>query len=258
MDASIHRVGLRLSLCLAAGSASSFSIGTGLADTTTLHPFVLLRFWTCYRPPKGFPPEVSPFALKGFLFPTFLCCAEIQLAVRRRTGSPCPQTPSLGATHHRKLSVSHEKSNVLWCYRLREATVEEAIHRVGRRLGLRLATDSASSLSIGTGLAGTITFPLFMFPRFWSCYRSLGCFHPRVRPFALGGLCFRPPPAQQEFDLPLDGAPHAAFLSCGTVCAHFPTEEHKKRSEVALKARTGAFHSFAWIWPLRMNGPDLD
>ena len=88
MEDGLHRVGLRLSTCFATGSASSFPICAGLADTTTLHPFVLLRFWTCYRPPEGFPSEVSPFALKGHLFPTFPCYAGIRLTVRRRTRCP--------------------------------------------------------------------------------------------------------------------------------------------------------------------------
>lgn len=86
------------------------------------------------------------------------------------------------------------------------------LYRVGRRLGSRLTTDSASSLSIGTGLAGTTTLPLFTLPRFWSCYSSLGCFHLKVRPFALKGTCFQPFPAMQEFDSPLDGALHGCVL----------------------------------------------
>src|SRR6266568_3025274 len=86
------------------------------------------------------------------------------------------------------------------------------IHRVGRRLSFRLVTDSASSLSIGTGLAGTTTLPLFVLPRFWTCYRSPGCFHPEVSPFALKGNRFQPFPALQEFDLPLDGAPIPLLL----------------------------------------------
>src|SRR5215469_18914456 len=81
----MHRVGHRLSFHFATGSASSFSLRTGLAGATTLPTFVLPRFWSCYRSPRSFLPEVRPFALKGQLLPTFLHCVEIQLAVRRRT-----------------------------------------------------------------------------------------------------------------------------------------------------------------------------
>jgi hypothetical protein len=84
--------------------------------------------------------------------------------------------------------------------------VDGKLHRVGRRLSLRLVTDSASSLSIGTGLAGTTTLPPFALPRFWTCYRSPGRFRPEVSPFALEGIRFQPSPAMQEFDSPLDGA----------------------------------------------------
>jgi hypothetical protein len=87
------------------------------------------------------------------------------------------------------------------------------LHRVGRRLGFRLVTDSASSLSIGTGLAGTTTLPIFVLPRFWSCYRSPRGFPLEVRPFALEGICFQPSPAQQEFNSPLVGAPINWLLS---------------------------------------------
>src|SRR5712691_4070180 len=68
----------------------------------------------------------------------------------------------------------------------------DLVHRVGHRLGFRLVTDSASSLSIGTGLAGTTTLPLFTLPRFWSCYCSPGRFCPKVRPFALKGTWNEP------------------------------------------------------------------
>src|SRR6266849_5732597 len=87
------------------------------------------------------------------------------------------------------------------------------MHRVGHRRGLRLVTDSASSLSIGTGLAGATTLPLFALPRFWSCYRPLGCFHPKVRPFALKGTCFQPFSALRKFVSPLVGAPFSELLS---------------------------------------------
>jgi hypothetical protein len=85
VDDVLHRVGLRLGFRFATGSASSFSIRTGLAGTTTLHPFALPRFWSCYRSPGGFPPEVRPFVLKGISLSTFSYFVGIQLAVRRRT-----------------------------------------------------------------------------------------------------------------------------------------------------------------------------
>jgi len=78
--------------------------------------------------------------------------------------------------------------------------VDEKMHRVGRTLSCYFATDSASSLSIGTGLAGTTTPPIFVLPRFWSCYRSPRGFPLEVRPFALKGKCFQPFPAQQVFN----------------------------------------------------------
>jgi len=76
VDAKFHRVGRRLGFRFAASSASSFSLRTGLAGTTTLHPFVLPRFWSCYRPPRGFPLEVRPFALKGNRFQPFPAMQE--------------------------------------------------------------------------------------------------------------------------------------------------------------------------------------
>jgi len=44
VEAPFHRVGRRLGFRFVAGSASSLSIRTGLAGTTTLHPFTLPRF----------------------------------------------------------------------------------------------------------------------------------------------------------------------------------------------------------------------
>ncbi len=52
-----------LAFAFATGSALSFSICTGLAGTTTLPSFTLPRFWSCYRPPGSFLPEVRPSAL---------------------------------------------------------------------------------------------------------------------------------------------------------------------------------------------------
>ena len=86
---------------------------------------------------------------------------------------------------HRDVTVS---DRLRWMMRL---------HRVGHRLSFRLVTDSASSLSIGTGLAGSTTPPIFALPRFWSCSRSPGGFPLEVRPFALKGNCFQPFSAQQ-------------------------------------------------------------
>ena len=86
------------------------------------------------------------------------------------------------------------------------------LHHVGHRLSFHFVTVSASSLSMGTGLAGTTTLPLFMLSRFWSCYRSPGCFYPEVRPFALKGKCFQPFSALQIFNAPLDGARHSSIL----------------------------------------------
>ena len=79
-----------LAFAFATGSALSFSICTGLAGTTTLPSFTLSRFWSCYRPPGSFLPEVRPFALKGQLLPTFPYSIGIQLAVRRRTRNRYP------------------------------------------------------------------------------------------------------------------------------------------------------------------------
>jgi len=85
VDETLHRVGRRLGFRFVTGSASSFPIGTGLADTAALPIFASLRFWSCYRSSRGFPLKVRPFALKGQLLPTFPCFTGIQLAVRRRT-----------------------------------------------------------------------------------------------------------------------------------------------------------------------------
>ena len=85
VDETLHRVGRRLGFRFVTGSASSFPIGTGLADTAALPIFASLRFWSCYRSSRGFPLKVRPFALKGRLLPTFPCFTGIQLAVRRRT-----------------------------------------------------------------------------------------------------------------------------------------------------------------------------
>ena len=79
-----------LAFAFATGSALSFSICTGLAGTTTLPSFTLPRFWSCYRPPGSFLPEVRPSALKGQLLPTFPYSIGIQLAVRRRTRNRYP------------------------------------------------------------------------------------------------------------------------------------------------------------------------
>ncbi len=65
----LHHVGLRLGFRFATGSVFNFSMRTGLAGTTALPIFALPRFWSCYRPPGGFPPEVRPFVLIGFLTP---------------------------------------------------------------------------------------------------------------------------------------------------------------------------------------------
>jgi hypothetical protein len=81
----LHRVGRRLGFRFVTGSASSFPVCTGLADTAALPIFASPRFWSCYRPPRGFPLKVRPFALKGQLLPTFPCFTGIQLAVSRRT-----------------------------------------------------------------------------------------------------------------------------------------------------------------------------
>ena len=61
----MHRVGCRFGFRFATGSVFNFTIRTGLADTTTLHTFRLLRFWPCYRPLNGFPFKVRPFVLEG-------------------------------------------------------------------------------------------------------------------------------------------------------------------------------------------------
>jgi hypothetical protein len=66
VDGGMHRVGHRFGFRLATGSVFNFTIRTGLADTTTLHTFRLLRFWPCYRPLNGFPYKVRPFVLEGF------------------------------------------------------------------------------------------------------------------------------------------------------------------------------------------------
>jgi hypothetical protein len=83
VDETLHRVGRRLGFVT--GSASSFPICTGLADTAALPIFASPRFWSCYRSLRGFPLKVRPFALKGQLLPTFPCFTGIQLAVSRRT-----------------------------------------------------------------------------------------------------------------------------------------------------------------------------
>ena len=95
----------------------------------------------------------------------------------------------------------------------RWATVDGALHRVGHRLGFRLVTGLASSFSIGTGLAGTTTLPIFAFSRFWTCYRSLESFLSKVSPFVLEGHCSQPSPSQKEFNLPLDGAHQQVLFS---------------------------------------------
>jgi hypothetical protein len=112
-------------------------------------------------------------------------------------GPACPSTHSLWAIHHRRRSVSVSATNVLsqseraiahcGVTDYGEATVDEAIHHVGRRLGFRFATGSTSSFSLCTGLAGATTLPLFTLPRFWLCYCPLGSFPSKVRPFALKG-----------------------------------------------------------------------
>jgi hypothetical protein len=89
--------------------------------------------------------------------------------------------------------------------------VDEELHRVGHRQGFRLVTDSASSLSIGTGLASTTVLPIFTLPRFWSCYCSPRGFPLKVRPFALKGKRFQPFSAQQKFNEPLVGARFNSF-----------------------------------------------
>jgi hypothetical protein len=76
----------------------------------------------------------------------------------------------------------------------------------------RFATGSASSFSICAGLAGTTTLPTFTLSRFWSCYRSPGCFHPEVRPLALKGNCFQPFSTSWIFNLPLIGAQRFILL----------------------------------------------
>lgn len=143
------------------------------------------------------------------------------------------------------------------------------MHRVGHRLCFHFVTDSASSLSIGTGLAGTTTLPLFALPRFWSCYCPLGCFHPKVRPLALKGTCFQPFPALREFNSPLDGAPSSellsivAFLSRGAreYTSPFSLHEGKlerpkttrclQRSEWSLQTECGCsnLHTMATLGP---------
>jgi hypothetical protein len=62
----MHRVGRRFGFRFATGSVFNFTIRTGLADTTTLHTFRLLRFWPCYRSLNGFPFKVRPSVLEGF------------------------------------------------------------------------------------------------------------------------------------------------------------------------------------------------
>lgn len=104
-----------------------------------------------------------------------------------RLGPACPQTRSLRATHRREHSTDRSSDCVLRCHRLHIGYGGCGFHRVGHRLGFRFATGLASSFSIRTGLAGTITLPIFALPRFWSCYRSPGSFLPEVRPYALKG-----------------------------------------------------------------------
>jgi hypothetical protein len=97
----INRVGRRLSFRFAASSASSFSLCAGLADTTTVPIFLLLRFWSCYRSPGGFPSQSQTLCPQRYLFPTFLHSVDIQLAVRRRTRSlPLPPLLACGSHPH--------------------------------------------------------------------------------------------------------------------------------------------------------------
>jgi hypothetical protein len=55
VDGKLHRVGHRLSFHFITGSASSFTIRTGLAGTTTLHTFALPRFCHATVPQGVFP-----------------------------------------------------------------------------------------------------------------------------------------------------------------------------------------------------------
>jgi hypothetical protein len=114
-----------------------------------------------------------------------------------RLGPACPQTPSLGATHLRKPSATESKSRALRCHRLRYATGDGGLHRVGRRFGSRFATGSVFNFTIRTGLADTTTLHTFRLLRFWPCYRSLYGFPCRVRPFVLEGLRFQPSPSYE-------------------------------------------------------------
>jgi hypothetical protein len=102
VDVGFHRVGRRHSFRFATGSASSFSICTGLAGATTLPLFTLSRFWSCYRSLESFLSKVRPFTLKGDLLPTFLYFVEIQLVVRRRT--QMSHVP-IGIIHRSQLGV---------------------------------------------------------------------------------------------------------------------------------------------------------
>ena len=85
VDGVLHRVGRRLGFRFAAGLASSFSLDTGLAGTTTLPIFAFSRFWPCCRSPGDFPPEVRPFALEGHCSQPSPSQKEFEFAVRRRT-----------------------------------------------------------------------------------------------------------------------------------------------------------------------------
>ena len=55
VDDVLHRVGHRLGFRFATGSASSFSLRTGLAGATTLHPFALPPLLVMLPFPRGFP-----------------------------------------------------------------------------------------------------------------------------------------------------------------------------------------------------------
>jgi hypothetical protein len=106
--------------------------------------------------------------------------------------------------------------------------VDATFHRVGRRLGFRFATGSASSFSMRTGLAAPTTLPLFTLRRYWSCYSSLECFHAKVRPFALKGNCFQPFSTLWKFNLPLNGAQaHVVLLFERSQSQHRPKDRRR-------------------------------
>jgi hypothetical protein len=123
-----------------------------------------------------------------------------------RLGPACPQTPSLGATHLREPYATESNSCVLRCHRLRYATVDGGMHRVGHRFGFRFATGSVFNFTIRTGLADPTTLHTFRLLRFWPCYRSLKGFPFRVRPFVLEGLRSQPFPSMKVSHNWLDGA----------------------------------------------------